>query len=68
MTVAILLVLLVDVNLAVNLASRVVAVYFTIQASLATLLAARTQNWATVAGFVAIALAMLVILIFGLPL
>ena len=65
---AILLVLLVDVNVAVNLASRVFAAYFTIQASLATLLAARKKNWPAVAGFVAVALAMLVILIFGLPL
>ena len=65
---AILLVLLVDVNVAVNLASRVFAAYFIVQASLAGLLASRKQNWAALAGFVAIGLAMAVVLIFGLPL
>ena len=65
---AILLVLLVDVNVAVNLASRVFAAYFTIQASLAALLAVRKRNWPAVAGFVAIGLMMIVILLFGLPL
>ena len=65
---AILLVIFVDLNVAVNLASRVFAAYFTIQASLATLLAARKQNWWAMAGFVAVALMMLTILIFGLPL
>jgi hypothetical protein len=65
---AILLVLLVDVNVAVNLASRVFAAYFTVQASLATLLAYRKQNWPAVAGFVGVGLMMLIILIFGLPL
>ena len=65
---AILLVIFVDINVAVNLASRVFAAYFTIQASLATLLAARKQNWWAVAGFVGVALIMLTILIFGLPL
>jgi hypothetical protein len=65
---AILLVLLVDVNVAVNLASRVFAAYFIIQASLAGLLATRKQNWPALAGFIAIALAMAVVLIFGLPL
>ena len=65
---AILLVVLVDVNVAVNLASRVFAAYFIVQASLAGLLASRKQNWAALAGFVAIGLAMTVVLIFGLPL
>jgi hypothetical protein len=65
---AILLVIFVDINVAVNLASRVFAAYFTIQASLAALLAARKQNWWAVAGFVGVALMMLTILIFGLPL
>ncbi|MDH3682649.1 MAG: hypothetical protein OEV40_22170, partial [Acidimicrobiia bacterium] len=63
---AILLVIFVDVNVAVNLASRVFAAFFTIQASLATLLAVRKQNWWAVAGFVGVALIMLAILIFGL--
>ena len=55
-------------NVAVNLASRVFAGYFTIQASLAALLAARKQSWPAVAGFVGVGLIMLTILIFGLPL
>ena len=53
---AIMLVIFVDVNVAVNLASRVFAAYFTIQASLAILLASRKQNWPAVAGFVGVAL------------
>jgi len=65
---AILLVIFVDVNMAVNLASRVFAAYFTIQAALAVLLASRKQNWPAVAGFVGVGLMMLVILVFGLPL
>ncbi len=65
---AIVLVLLVDVNVAVNLASRVFAAYFTVQASLATVLAYRKRNWTAVAGFVAVGLMMLIILVFGLPL
>jgi hypothetical protein len=65
---AIMLVIFVDVNVAVNLASRVFAAFFTIQALLATLLAARRQNWWAVTGFVGVALMMLAILIFGLPL
>ena len=65
---AILLVIFVDINVAVNLASRVFAAYFTIQASLAAMLASRKQNWWAVAGFVGVALMMLTILIFGLPL
>jgi hypothetical protein len=65
---AIMLVVFVDVNMAVNLASRVFAIYFTIQASLAVLLASRKQNWGVAAGFVGVALMMLAILIFGLPL
>jgi hypothetical protein len=65
---AILLVIFVDINVAVNLASRVFAAYFTIQASLAAMLASRKQNWWAVAGFVGVALMMLTIMIFGLPL
>jgi hypothetical protein len=65
---AILLVIFVDVRVAVSLASRVFAAYFFLQAALATLLAARKQNWWAVAGFVGVALLMLTILIFGLPL
>ena len=65
---AILLVIFVDINVAVNLASRVFAAYFTIQASMAAMLAARKQNWWAVAGFVGVALMMLTIMIFGLPL
>ena len=65
---AILLVIFVDVNLAVSLASRVFAAFFTIQAALATLIAYRKQNWAAVAGFVGVAVMMLVVLVAGLPL
>ena len=65
---AILLVLLVDVNVAVNLASRVFAAYFIVQAALAGLLASRKQHWTALAGFLAIGLAMAAVLIFGLPL
>lgn len=65
---AILIVVFVDLNVAVNMASRVFAGFFTIQASLAMLLAARNRNWAAVAGFVGVALMMLSILFFGLPL
>jgi hypothetical protein len=65
---AIMLVIFVDVNMAVNLASRVFAAYFTIQASLAAMLAGRKQNWWAVAGFVGVGLMMFTILIFGLPL
>jgi hypothetical protein len=65
---AIMLVIFVDVNMAVNLASRVFAIYFAIQASLAVMLASRKQNWGVAAGFVGVALMMLAILIFGLPL
>ncbi len=65
---AIALVLLVDVNVAVNLASRVFAAYFIIQAALAGLLAFRRQNWPALGGFVAIGIAMAIVMIFGLPL
>ena len=65
---AILIVVLVDVNVAVNLASRVFAAYFIVQASLAGLLASRKQHWSALAGFVAIGLAMAVVMIFGLQL
>lgn len=52
--------------MAVNLASRVFAAYFTIQSSLAILLAYRNRNWGAVFGFVGVGPAMLAILIFGL--
>jgi hypothetical protein len=63
-----LLVLLADVNVAVNLASRVFAAYFILQASLAGVLATRNRNWLALAGFVAVGIAMATVLIFGLPL
>jgi hypothetical protein len=65
---AIMLVIFVDVNMAVNLASRVFAAFFTIQASLALILASRKKNWWAVAGFACVALVMLTIMVFGLPL
>jgi uncharacterized membrane protein len=65
---AIMLVIFVDVNMAVNLASRVFAAYFTIQALLAVILASRKKNWWAVAGFIGVALIMLAILFLGLPL
>lgn len=65
---AILLVVFVDLNVAVNLASRVFAAFFTIQASLAALLAYRNGNWRAVAGFGVVLAAMLTVLVFGLPL
>jgi hypothetical protein len=65
---AILVVILFDINVAVNLASRVFAAYFLIQATLAGLLARRKENWPAVGGFVLIGLAMATIMIFGLPL
>ncbi|MDX2381444.1 MAG: hypothetical protein QNM02_16995 [Acidimicrobiia bacterium] len=65
---AIFVVILTDINVAVNLASRVFAAYFLIQATLAALLARRKQNWPAVVGFVLIGLVMATIMIFGLPL
>ncbi len=65
---AILMVVLVDLNVAVNLASRVFAAFFTIQASLAVLLAHRAGNRSAVAGFTLVVLAMLTVLVLGLPL
>ena len=65
---AILLVIFVDLNVAVNLASRVFAAFFTIQSTLAALLAYRNRNWWGLAGFIGVALMMLTIFIFGLPL
>jgi hypothetical protein len=63
---AIAIFLLVDITEAVALASRVFAAYFVLQAVIAWILARRAQNWAAVAGFTAIALAMGTITIFGL--
>ncbi len=65
---AILVVLFTDVNLAVNLASRVFAAYFLTQAVLAGILARRKASWGPLAGFTVVGLAMATILIFGLPL
>lgn len=65
---AILLVIFVDLNVAVNLASRVFAAFFTIQSALAVLLAYRNKNWWALAGFVAVAGMMLTVFLFGLPL
>ena len=65
---AILVVIFTDVNVAVNLASRVFAAYFLTQAFLAGVLARRNENWGAVAGFTVVGLAMATILIFGLPL
>jgi hypothetical protein len=62
---AIAIFLLVDITEAVALASRVFAAYFLLQAVIAWILARRLQNWAAVAGFTAIALAMGTITIFG---
>ena len=56
----------VDITEAVALASRVFAAYFVLQAVIAWILARRAQNWAAVAGFTAIALAMGTITIFGI--
>ena len=50
------MVIFTDVSVAVNLASRVFAGYFLIQALLAGLLARRRANWWAVAGFAAIGL------------
>ncbi|MGI9621265.1 MAG: hypothetical protein ACR2PK_00405, partial [Acidimicrobiales bacterium] len=65
---AIMLVIFVDVNVAVNLASRVFAFFFAVQASLAMLLAYRKKNTWAVAGFFGVFLMMLTIMFFGLPL
>ena len=65
---AILMVIFVDLNVAVNLASRVFATFFTIQSSLAVLLAARNRNWWAATAFVGVALMMMSVLVFGLPL
>lgn len=65
---ATMLVVLVDINVAVNLASRVFAAFFIIQAALAALLAIRKRNSFATAGFVGVGMMMLVILVFGLPL
>ncbi|MGI9614916.1 MAG: hypothetical protein ACR2QO_18545 [Acidimicrobiales bacterium] len=65
---AILVVIFTDVSAAVNIASRVFALYFLIQASLAVLLARRRGTWGAMAGFAVVGAAMATILIFGLPL
>ncbi len=65
---AILVVIFTDVNVAVNLASRVFAAYFLTQAFLASILARRKSDWGALAGSTVVGLAMATILIFGLPL
>ncbi|MEX1279365.1 MAG: hypothetical protein AB1Z57_10725 [Acidimicrobiia bacterium] len=65
---AALMVVFVDLNVAVNLASRVFAAFFTIQASLAAFLAYRRRRWRSVAGFAGVLAAMVAILVLGLPL
>lgn len=63
---AIAVVLLTDVNSVVALASRVFAAYFLLQAVIAGRLAMRRREWARVAFFSAIGLAMATIAIFGI--
>ncbi|MGI9540364.1 MAG: hypothetical protein ACR2N6_09470 [Miltoncostaeaceae bacterium] len=65
---AIVLIFVTDIAVAVNIASRVFAAYFLIQALLAGILARRRGSWGAVAGFTAIGLVMAVIMVFGLPL
>jgi hypothetical protein len=65
---AIALFLLADVSQAVTLASRVFAAYFTLQATIAWIIARRKGNWAAVAGFTGIGVMMATIAVFGLPL
>jgi len=60
-------VLLTDVTSVVALASRVFAAYFLVQAVIAGWLAVRRREWAWVAFFVAIGIAMAVIAVFGIP-
>ena len=55
---AIALFLLADVSQAVTLASRVFAAYFTLQATIAWIIARRKGNWAAVAGFTGIGVMM----------
>ena len=64
---AILVVLLTDVASVVALASRVFAAYYLLQAFIAGRLAWRAQRWAWVALFAAIALAMAVVAVLGIP-
>lgn len=63
---ALVLFLLVDVSMAVALASRVFAAYYLLQALIAGIIARRSKNWPAVAGFAAIGTAMGIIAIFGL--
>lgn len=65
---SILIVIFVDLNIAVNLASRVFAGFFTIQAALAVLLAYRNRQFASMAAFAGVAVMMLGVLTLGLPL
>ncbi len=64
---AILIVLFIDVIQAVSVASRVFAIFFTLQAVIAVMLAARNRNWAATAGFVIVGLMTSAIAVFGLP-
>lgn len=65
---AILIIIFTDITDAVNMASRVFAFYFTIQAGLAAMLAWRRRSWLAVAGFIGVGIIMAIITIFGLPL
>ncbi len=64
---AILVLLLTDINVAVNLASRVFAAYFLVQAVLAGYLAQRKKSTGMVLYSSVVGLAMATILAFGLP-
>jgi len=64
---AILVVLLTEVGSVVALASRIFAVYYLSQALIAGRLAWRAERWAWVGFFAAIALAMAVVAVVGLP-
>jgi hypothetical protein len=64
---AILVVLLTEVSSVVALASRVFAAYYLSQALIAGRLAWRAGRWSWVAFFTGIALAMAVVMVFGIP-
>jgi hypothetical protein len=64
---AILVVLLTEVSSVVALASRVFAAYYMSQALIAGRLAWRAERWTWVAFFTGIALAMAVVMVFGIP-
>ncbi|EMA50645.1 hypothetical protein [Halococcus salifodinae] len=63
---AIAVVLVTDVLTAVATASRVFAVFFTLQCLIALILASRHEHWKQAVGIILVGLAMVVIAIFGL--